>query len=215
MEFEILLKIVLSALLGGLFGISREISGRGSGIRTVFLISAGSTLFTVLAQKISEKSAAADPGIIIALIIAAAGLIGGSSVLRAATFRSGILTGTTLWTSSGIGTAVGLGLYIEAFLTTVLIILMLGVFRFIDMKFRDRSRLNSYTVKVRKRLSALTEIKKLLMEVGINNYEWSYEKIKTGFIVELTISASGNKDNLFTEKLMEMDDIEEVSSDQA
>ena len=37
MEFEIFLKIILSSLLGGLFGISREISGRGSGIRTIFL----------------------------------------------------------------------------------------------------------------------------------------------------------------------------------
>ena len=51
------------------------------------------------------------------------------------------------------------------------------------------------------------------MECGINNYEWNYEKIKSGFILELTIAASGNKDDLFTEKLMEMADIEEVRSD--
>ncbi|MCK5004469.1 MAG: MgtC/SapB family protein [Candidatus Aminicenantes bacterium] len=213
MEFEIFLKIILSSLLGGLFGISREISGRGSGIRTIFLISTGSTLFSILSLELAKISKTADPSIIIALIIAGAALIGSSAVIRSTTFKTGLLTGTTLWTSAGIGIAVGLGMYLEAFLITVLIIMILGLFRLIDMTFRERSRLNSYTIKVKKRISALSDIKKLLMECGINNYEWSYEKIKSGFILELTIAASGNKDDLFTEKLMEMADIEEVRSD--
>ncbi|MCK5222484.1 MAG: MgtC/SapB family protein [Candidatus Aminicenantes bacterium] len=160
--------------------------------------------------KISKTS---DPTIMIALIIAGAALIGSSAVIRSATFKTGLLTGTTLWASAGIGIAVGLGMYLEAFLITVLIIMILGLFRLIDMRFRERSRLNSYTIKVKKKISALSDIKKLLMECGINNYEWNYEKIKSGFILELTIAASGNKDDLFTEKLMEMADIEEVRSD--
>ncbi len=213
MEFEILLKIILSSLLGGLFGISRDISGRGSGIRTIFLVSAGSTLFTVLSLRLAELSKSSDPSIMISLIIAATGIIAGGSIIKAATFSTGLLTGTALWASAGIGTTVGLGLYLEAFLITVIIILILAFFKFIDIRFRERSRLNSYKIKVKKRVAALSDIKKLLMECGINNYEWSYQKIKRGFIVEITIASSGNKDELFTEKLMEMDDIEEVSSD--
>ncbi len=213
MEFEIFLKIILSSLLGGLFGISREIAGRGSGIRTIFLVSTGSTLFSILALDLPKISRNADPSIMIALIIAGAALIGSSAVIRSATFKTGLLTGTTLWASAGIGIAVGLGMYLEAFLITVLIIMILGLFGLIDMKFRERSSLNSYTIKVKKKISVLSDIKKLLMECGINNYEWSYEKIKSGFVLELTIAASGNKDDLFTEKLMEMTDIEEVRSD--
>ncbi|MEN8221972.1 MAG: MgtC/SapB family protein [Acidobacteriota bacterium] len=213
MEFEILLKIILSSLLGGLFGISREITGRGSGIRTVFIVSAASTLFTVLSLRLAEMSGSSDPSIMIALIIAGAGIIAGSAVIKAATFTTGLITGTALWASAGIGVTVGLGLYLEAFMITVLIILILVFFKFIDIKFSERSRLNSYTIKVKKKVAALSDIKKLLMECGINNYEWSYQKIKRGFIVEITIASSGNKDDLFTEKLMEMDDIEEVSND--
>ena len=213
MEFEILLKIILSSLLGGLFGISREISGRGSGIRTIFLVSAGSTLFTVLSLKIAEISKSGDPSIIMALVIAGAGIIAGSAVIKAATFSTGLLTGTALWASAGIGTAVGIGLYIEAFLITVLIIFILAFFKYIDIRFRERSRLNSYTIKVKKKVAALSDIKRLLMECGINNYDWSYQKVKRGFIAEITIASSVHKDDLFTEKLMEMDDIEEVTSD--
>ncbi len=213
MEFEILLKIILSSLLGGLFGISREITGRGSGIRTIFLVSAGSTLFTVLSLRLAEISKSVDPSIMIALVIAGAGIIAGSAVMKAATFSTGLLTGTALWASAGIGAAVGIGLYIEAFLITVLIILILAFFKYIDIRFRERSRLNSYTIKVKKKVAALSDIKKLLMECGINNYEWSYQKVKRGFIVEITIASSTNKEDLFTEKLMEMDDIEEVTSD--
>ncbi len=213
MEFEILLKIILSSLLGGLFGISREISGRGSGIRIIFLVSTGSTLFSILSLELTKISNTSDPSIIIALIIVGAALIGSSAVIRSTTFKSGLLTGTTLWTSSGIGILVGLGLYLEAFLITVLIIMILELFKLIDIKFREKSRLTSYTIKVKKRISALSDIKKLLMECGINNFEWNYEKTKSGFILELSISTSGNKDDLFTEKLMEMTDVEEVKSD--
>lgn len=213
MEFEIFLKIILSSLLGGLFGLSRELSGRGAEIRTIFLISSGSTLFSILSLELAKTSKSSDPSVMIALIIAGAGLIAGSAVIRSSTFKTGLLTGTTIWASAGIGITVGLGMYLEAFLITILIIMILGLFRLIDMKFRERSRLNSFTIKIKKRISAISDIKKLLMECGINNYEWHYEKVKGGFILELTMASSGNKDHLFTEKLMEMDDIEEVSSD--
>ena len=213
MEFEILLKIILSSLLGGLLGVSRSITGHGSGIRTIFLVSTGSTLFAIISLKLVEISKSADPSIMIALIIAGTGIIAGSAVIKAGTFTTGLLTGTALWISAGIGTAVGLGLYLESFLITILIILILTLFKFIDIRFKERSRLNSYTIKVKKKVAALSDIKKLLMECGINNYEWSYQKVKRGFIVEIIIVSSANKDDLFTEKLMEMDDIEEVSSD--
>ncbi len=213
MEFEILLKIILSSLLGGLLGVSRGITGHRSGIRTIFLVSTGSTLFTIISLKLLEMSKSVDPSIMIALIIAGTGIIAGSTVIKAATFTTGLLTGTTLWISAGIGTAVGLGLYLESFMITILIILILTLFKFIDIRFRESSRLNSYTIKVKKKVGALSDIKKLLMECGINNYEWSYQKVKRGFILEIIIVSSANKDDLFTKKLMEMDDIEEVSSD--
>ena len=213
MEFEFLLKIVLASLLGGLFGLSREISGRGGGIRTIFLISTGSALFAALALRIPEISSSADPAVLIGLVICGSGVISGASVLKAATFTTGLLTGAALWASAGIGLTVGLGLYLESFLITILIILILYFFKHADLRFRERARLNAYTIRVKKKISALSDIKKLLMECGINNYEWSYQKVKKGFIVEMTIASSGTKDDLFTEKLMEMDDIEEVSSD--
>ena len=197
MEFEILLKIVLSSLLGGLLGISRGITGHISGIRTTFLVSAGSTLFAFLSLKMVEISRTSDPSVMIALIMAGTGIIAGSAVIRAVTFTTGLLTGTSLWASAGIGTAVGLGMYLESFTITILIILILTLFKFTDNKFRERSRLNSYTLKVKKKVSALSDIKKLLMECGINNYEWSYQKVKRGFMVEIIIVSSATKDDLF------------------
>jgi len=213
MEFEIILKIILSSLLGGIFGISREISGKGSGIRTIFLISTSSTLLTIISLKLPKIVNGTDPSLIIGFIIISTGLISSSALIRSVVFRTGLLSASVLWSSSTIGICVGLGLYVHAFLITVLVITLLGLFKYIDMKFQDRSKTSSYTIKVKKKISILSDIKKLLMECGINNYEWHYEKIKGGFLLELTISVSANKDNHFAEKLLEMDNIEEIRNE--
>ncbi len=213
MEFEILLKIILSSLLGGIFGISREISGRGSGIRTIFLVSTTSTLLTVISLELPKIIKGTDPSSVIGFVVISAGLLSGSALIKAVGFRTGLLSASVLWSSSGIGICVGLGLYVQAFLITILIITTLQLFKYVDKRFQDRLKMSSYTLRIKKKVSILSDIKKLLMECGISNYEWHYEKIKGGFLLEVTISVSTSKDNHFAEKLMEMDNIEEIRNE--
>ena len=45
---EMILKISLSMLIGGLIGIEREYRDKDAGIRTIMLICLGTTIFTML-----------------------------------------------------------------------------------------------------------------------------------------------------------------------
>ena len=45
---ELLLRLALAALLGGLIGFERELREREAGLRTHLLVSLGSALFTIV-----------------------------------------------------------------------------------------------------------------------------------------------------------------------
>ena len=46
--FEIILRLILSAILGGLIGMEREISNRPAGLRTHILVTIGSSLIMLV-----------------------------------------------------------------------------------------------------------------------------------------------------------------------
>ena len=50
-DWKTLLRLTLAAILGGIEGAERELSGRPAGLRTNTLIAVGSCLFTILSNK--------------------------------------------------------------------------------------------------------------------------------------------------------------------
>ena len=56
MELDIILKILLAAMLGGIIGLERELSHKEAGLRTNILIAIGSALITILSFKIAAMS---------------------------------------------------------------------------------------------------------------------------------------------------------------
>ncbi len=213
MEYEIFLKIILSAFLGGLFGIDQEFSGKNSSLRAIMLITTGSTLLISLSNKTGNIIESSNPILIISLVIAGTGFLGGAAIVRSVTVKNGLFSGAKIWVATGVGITVGLGFYPEAFIITVLIIILIRLLMILENRFNERSKFSSYSIRIKKNISVITEIKKVLMECGISNYEWYYEKVKGGFILELTLVTSGSKNTVFTEKLMEMDDIENITSE--
>ncbi len=53
---EILIRMLLASLLGGLVGLERDIHGRAAGLRTHLLVSLGAAVFTILSEVISKNA---------------------------------------------------------------------------------------------------------------------------------------------------------------
>lgn len=70
------LRLLGAALLGGLIGLEREISGKPSGLRTNALICVGAALFTHVSLALAFDSAGSDPGRIAAQIVTGIGFLG-------------------------------------------------------------------------------------------------------------------------------------------
>ena len=51
MEWEIVVKLVVALVLGGVIGLEREYRSKDAGFRTHFLVALGSALFTIVSVK--------------------------------------------------------------------------------------------------------------------------------------------------------------------
>lgn len=115
---DLVLRIALAGLLGGLVGLEREFSDQPAGFRTHILVSLGAALFTVAgAYGIADfyggdDVVRFDPTRIAAQVVTGIGFLGAGAILRQGITVRGLTTAASLWVTAAIGLAVGLG-YIE------------------------------------------------------------------------------------------------------
>lgn len=141
--FEIVIRLILSAILGGLIGTEREVNNRPAGLRTHILVTLGSTLIMLVSMDGFSHLAngSGDPSRLAAQVVSGIGFLGAGTIMRTGNNIKGLTTAASLWVSAGIGLAIGTGYYLGAIVTAtiVLITLMsLGGFekRMLSKKFR-------------------------------------------------------------------------------
>jgi len=119
---ENLLKLLLSAFLSSLLGIEREYRHKPAGVRTHILVGMGATMFTILSH---QAFPGADPARIASYIIAGIGFIGAGTIFKEENKIVGLTTAASLWLTSAIGMAVGVGFYDLAVFGTIIGLLTL------------------------------------------------------------------------------------------
>lgn len=137
--WEIALRLVLAAGLSGLVGLERELRERAAGLRTHMLVGLGSALFTVVSAYawgdfVFDRSLGTtfDPTRIAAQIVTGIGFLGAGAIIRQGLSVRGLTTAAGLWVVAAIGMAVGAGFYAAALITTALVLVGLGPFRWLE-----------------------------------------------------------------------------------
>ena len=117
-EFEIVIRLVLSFVLGGLFGLERERRHKPAGLRTHTLVCLGAALFTIAgtygfpAPDGDALIRNNDPARVAAQIVSGVGFIGGGIIFKDHDHIRGITTAASIWLTAGLGMGIGLGLYL-------------------------------------------------------------------------------------------------------
>jgi putative Mg2+ transporter-C (MgtC) family protein len=132
-ELEILARIAVAALLGGLVGFDREAHRGSAGLRTHVLVALGAAMFTVMATQLEDagifdaENMTLDPTRIIQGVITGIGFLGGAIVFRDRDDDRvrNVTTAAGIWVVTGIGIAAGLGFYLLASGVTVLALFVL------------------------------------------------------------------------------------------
>lgn len=124
--YDILIKIFLALMLGGVLGMERQYHDKPAGYATNCLICLGAMLFTILSEYMG--AAGGDPGRISAQIVTGVGFIGAGSILRDGNKISGLTTAAGVWLVAAIGMAIGYGQYVLAAVAAAsILIIQLGV----------------------------------------------------------------------------------------
>jgi putative Mg2+ transporter-C (MgtC) family protein len=119
-ELEMVLRVLLAIVLGGVIGYQRSRSAKPAGLRDITLICAGAALFTVISIYGFD---AADQSRVAAGIVTGIGFLGAGAIIhRDQGEVTGLTTAATIWIMAGIGMAAGAGMYILAPVATLLIL---------------------------------------------------------------------------------------------
>ena len=134
----IVLRMTLSLVLGALVGWEREAKEKPAGLRTLTLVSVGSTLFVILSVDLMSAAGASqfwDPLRIVNALIQGIGFIGAGTVLRRGDTVQGLTTAAALWSMTAVGAAIGLGMYSTAVVGTLTILTILHVFEYVENRW--------------------------------------------------------------------------------
>ncbi len=119
--FPALAKLTLAAVLGGVIGVERELTGHPAGLRTNILVAVGSCLFTILSiNAFPLTGAAQDTARIAAQIVTGVGFLGAGAVIQTKRAVHGLTTAATIWLVAAVGMAAGTELYMLGFITTLI-----------------------------------------------------------------------------------------------
>ncbi|MCX7990505.1 MAG: MgtC/SapB family protein [Proteobacteria bacterium] len=133
MFLDELFKLILSATLGGLIGLERQIQGQKAGFRTQLILCLGSALYTITSIKFYEYyGKVTDPSRISAQIVVGIGFLGAGAIIKYRNYVRGLTTAATIWVVSAIGVAVGLGEYFIATITTFIALFNLMLLKKIE-----------------------------------------------------------------------------------
>ena len=144
--FEILLKILVAILLGGVIGAERYFADKPAGLRTHMIVAAAAALLVssgdlVVGSFHYPQYMTADPIRIIEAVIVGISFLGAGTIFkkRGENDVEGLTTGATILLTAGIGILVAVSQYLLAAAVTVLIVLIMYGLGYVEKRFLDRT----------------------------------------------------------------------------
>lgn len=192
--YEIIFKLALAAILGGLIGLERESLSRPAGLRTYTLVCVGSALAMVVSLDMYfqyYQTVNADPGRIAAQVVSGIGFLGAGTIMREGATVRGLTTAAGLWVVACIGLAVGAGLYIPAIVTTAVILFVLIYFIKFEQFFTGMREYKGLVMVVKDRPGQIGILGSILGELGIS-------------IKNIQLTRLDNEDDLEIEVLIQL-----------
>ncbi|MER3570250.1 MAG: magnesium transporter MgtC [Patescibacteria group bacterium] len=132
---EIIYKFLLASILGGIIGVERSFFKKQAGLRTFALVSLGACLFTSSSLFFLTNDPTSVSRVLANLVVGI-GFLGAGVIFLQKDKIYGLTTAAALWVTAAIGGAVGLGLYFQAFLVTLITIIILTLWYHLEKLIR-------------------------------------------------------------------------------
>ena len=210
---DIIVKLILAVVLGGIIGVEREFSQKPAGLRTNILICAGSTMMMALSGIMLGGAApgSADALRIAAGVITGMGFIGAGTIIQAQGHVHGLTTASTLWAVAGLGLVIGAGYYAVAAIFAGIVVLTLFAFPVIERSIPHRAVFH-YRVRVTT-INAVDDLRREAATARIKLEELSFIREGDAALLCFLIVTSIARAQSFRQKILSVGDIIEARMD--
>lgn len=146
--YEVIARILMSIVVGGLIGSERQMNNRPAGFRTHILVCVGAAIVSIIQVETIERTIymiegnpilanalKADIGRMGAQVITGVGFLGAGTIVQSKGVVKGLTTAATLWVVACIGLAIGLGLYFVSVASTISVMLALVFLKKFEARF--------------------------------------------------------------------------------
>ena len=203
---EILIRLLVSALLGSIVGLERERLNWVAGLRTHMLVCVGSTLIMLVSMHgfgdvTGKEYIDLDPSRVAAQVVSGIGFLGAGTIFfwRKEILR-GLTTAAALWAVAGIGLAIGGGMYAAGIATTVLVLIILAFLKPVERLISKNQDLTRHLIKLKiqpEKLS-LESIEQTMIQSGIKLVEMEVKRVadpssNEDFLLEISVVGNSEK----------------------
>lgn len=171
MELQMLLRLLLATVLGGVVGIERGKGDRPAGLRTHVLVCVGSTLFMLVSifgfgdttpvhTTVDDLGVRRDSARIAAQVVSGIGFLGAGTIIHEGLSIKGLTTAASMWMVSAIGLAVGAGMYVVSIGSTLLTLVVLTVLHKWEkhIGLRGKTSTRFIVARVENRVGIVTDV---------------------------------------------------------
>ncbi|MDR0645874.1 MAG: MgtC/SapB family protein [Elusimicrobiota bacterium] len=186
---EVLIRLLLSVVLGGMIGLERRYHDKPAGFMTNTLICIGSAVFTIMSLH-SAFLFGADPSRIAAQVVAGVGFLGAGSILRDGNKISGLTTAASIWVVAAVGMAAGFGNFTLAAAATASVLILQFILRKVMNKFDYIRLYETVVIKCEANWEVVDKIHQIISQNKAEILKEEISKDEGLFVIKMVVNMS-------------------------
>ena len=175
----LIIRIILAGVCGGIIGVERTLRQKDAGFRTHIIVAIGASLMMIISKYgfldiVFLDSVQVDVSRVASNIITGISFLGAGMIFVKGISIKGLTTAAGIWVTAAVGMAMGAGLYIIAFVSVILLLLVQIVFHKFLIGF-DKVLANDNLVpcfvQIKNSPVAVKELKTFLKANGVQVFD--------------------------------------------
>lgn len=182
-----IVRIVIAGICGMLIGLERKNRSKEAGVRTHFVVACASALMMIISKYgFGDILSGADGARIAAQVVSGIGFLGAGMIFVHKNTVTGLTTAAGIWATSGVGLAIGAGMYVVGTVTSA-IILIAQILLHKNFRWLKESKLKKLVIKGVTEPQYQQNMTELLKKDGVTVYDVYIEKDDDGYNYTFTI----------------------------
>lgn len=193
-EKEVLIRLLIATIVGGITGIERERSNKVAGFRTHILVSLGSCIASIISLDLFlqfNNVSNLDPARLSAQVLSGIGFLGAGTIMKTNNGIVGLTTAAGIWSTACIGIAIGYGYYFLAIVSWLILLVVLYILKFLDSSLK-KTKSGKIVLKIEDD-NTLPLVLSLLDDMDVESHKLTINKNENEWIVDFTIVYKDNK----------------------